>query len=444
MTNFKRKILSIVFVILVFSVPLISLAHPGRTDSSGGHHDYKNKSGLGSYHYHHGMGPHLHPDGVCPYSGEGNNGSSSNSDIPPSPYITIESCPDTINVGDSSGIEYSVSNATSSDSTVTSSDSNIVRINSDKTLTGVNVGTAQITIESSGTTKTFSVTVKAVPVENVEISNKIEKIQLGENYKFGSTVLPENATNKNVIWSSDNTDILEVSESGDISTKTSGIVTVIAKSENGIEDQTTIEVFEVFPDTINCNDNLSLIVGDNKEFKIDILPQNSNNKNFKLSYDNKIIKIEDSYIQGVSEGKTTLHIETWNGIKKDIPIKVDIIPVENINIYDFTNHICFNLVDINEKISLDAKVYPDNATYDKLTWSSSNNDVISVKNNAFNINGVGKVTLTCTSHGNIANSISFMIIDKNLVVITFILMVETIIVVIFVIYKIRRKIKLKT
>lgn len=27
-------------------------AHQGRTDAQGGHHDYKNKSGLGSYHYH--------------------------------------------------------------------------------------------------------------------------------------------------------------------------------------------------------------------------------------------------------------------------------------------------------------------------------------------------------------------------------------------------------
>lgn len=46
----------------------LSYAHSGRTDSSGGHHDYQNKSGLGSYHYHHGMGPHLHKNGVCPYS----------------------------------------------------------------------------------------------------------------------------------------------------------------------------------------------------------------------------------------------------------------------------------------------------------------------------------------------------------------------------------------
>lgn len=43
-------------------------AHPGRTDSSGGHKDNKNKSGLGSYHYHCGGNPaHLHKSGVCPY-----------------------------------------------------------------------------------------------------------------------------------------------------------------------------------------------------------------------------------------------------------------------------------------------------------------------------------------------------------------------------------------
>lgn len=48
---------------------LVVQAHSGRTDSQGGHHDYQNKSGLGSYHYHHGYEAHLHPNGVCPYSG---------------------------------------------------------------------------------------------------------------------------------------------------------------------------------------------------------------------------------------------------------------------------------------------------------------------------------------------------------------------------------------
>ena len=55
------------------SVPGTVEAHSGRTDSSGGHHDNKNVSGLGSYHYHCGGNPpHLHGGGVCPYSSNAN------------------------------------------------------------------------------------------------------------------------------------------------------------------------------------------------------------------------------------------------------------------------------------------------------------------------------------------------------------------------------------
>lgn len=48
---------------------LVAEAHSGRTDRYGGHRDNKNKSGLGSYHYHCGGHPaHLHENGICPYA----------------------------------------------------------------------------------------------------------------------------------------------------------------------------------------------------------------------------------------------------------------------------------------------------------------------------------------------------------------------------------------
>ena len=52
----------------IADVSIVAEAHGGRTDSSGGHKDNKNASGLGSYHYHCGGYPaHLHTGGVCPY-----------------------------------------------------------------------------------------------------------------------------------------------------------------------------------------------------------------------------------------------------------------------------------------------------------------------------------------------------------------------------------------
>ena len=77
----KKVATSILLVFLLTSMlfPAAVLAHSGRTDGAGGHHDYNNVSGLGSYHYHHGYGPHLHPNGVCPYSSPGSSSATSSS-----------------------------------------------------------------------------------------------------------------------------------------------------------------------------------------------------------------------------------------------------------------------------------------------------------------------------------------------------------------------------
>lgn len=67
MKKLWKKIILFMMMSSLILQSTVTSAHSGRTDSSGGHHDYKNASGLGSYHYHHGYGPHLHPNGSCPY-----------------------------------------------------------------------------------------------------------------------------------------------------------------------------------------------------------------------------------------------------------------------------------------------------------------------------------------------------------------------------------------
>lgn len=447
---FKRTI-AILIICLIFTIvsPFNFIntiytveAHSGRTDSRGGHHDYKNKSGLGSYHYHHGMGPHLHPGGVCPYSGSSNSSSLSKSYKKPSPSISITNYPRTLNVGDSSGFEYSVSNATNNDSSVVSSDTNVVKVGRDNILRAVGAGTAQITIEASGTTKTFTVKVVAVPVEEVIISNIIDKIQLGEDYKFETVVLPENATNKKITWISDNTDILEISDTGNIKTKSSGIVTITALADNNIENKITIEIFEIVPETIECEDAINLFVGEKEEYSINILPDNTNNKDFQVICDDEnILKYSESSIEGISDGKTTLHIETWNGITKDIPVTVNIVPVENVNIIDKTNYLVSNIIDKNDDISLKAEVAPSNATYQNIEWESSDDSVVMIDNNNFNIVGTGNVTLTCYAHGNITNSITINIIDT--IFIGCVICIILLLCIIIVLVRIRNKAALK-
>ena len=61
----KRFTLLFVFIFLIIA-SASAFAHPGRTDSKGGHYDRQN----GGYHYHHGYSAHHHPNGVCPYETE--------------------------------------------------------------------------------------------------------------------------------------------------------------------------------------------------------------------------------------------------------------------------------------------------------------------------------------------------------------------------------------
>lgn len=64
----KKIVFGMLCISLLFPFANLS-AHSGRTDGSGGHHDNKNASGLGGYHYHCGGHPaHLHENGICPYS----------------------------------------------------------------------------------------------------------------------------------------------------------------------------------------------------------------------------------------------------------------------------------------------------------------------------------------------------------------------------------------
>lgn len=69
----KKKSLLIIFLILLLIPSIITYAHPGRTDSDGGH----TNSSTGSYHYHHGYSAHQHTNGKCPYAFDDKTGSSS-------------------------------------------------------------------------------------------------------------------------------------------------------------------------------------------------------------------------------------------------------------------------------------------------------------------------------------------------------------------------------
>jgi hypothetical protein len=85
------RLKKMIAIVLCSSLSVVAFAHPGRTDSQGGHYNHS----TGEYHYHHGYSEHQHSDrdgdGTldCPYRIIGSLGSSSGSSSSSSKSGTI-------------------------------------------------------------------------------------------------------------------------------------------------------------------------------------------------------------------------------------------------------------------------------------------------------------------------------------------------------------------
>lgn len=61
---FKISLILMSIVVIFLGSCVAVFAHPGKTDSDGGHFDRS----TGEYHYHHGYPAHQHENGTCPYN----------------------------------------------------------------------------------------------------------------------------------------------------------------------------------------------------------------------------------------------------------------------------------------------------------------------------------------------------------------------------------------
>ena len=197
--NKGKIIINLLIAMSVISISINAYAHSGRTDANGGHRDNKNKSGLGSYHYHCGGYPaHLHTNGVCPYSSS------------------------------------SKSNKNSS-----SSSSN-----------------------SNSHTKTTTTKPTTVAVTGIQINENIETLEVGNNKILTATITPDNATDKSITWKSSDESIATISTTGELIAKKPGIVDITVASSNGKTSSIKINIKET-PKTNNIITKTSTNVQNN-------------------------------------------------------------------------------------------------------------------------------------------------------------------------------------
>lgn len=81
--------------------------------------------------------------------------------------------------------------------------------------------------------KELSLTIGKIAVIGVSLDKKTLNLTEGKNETLIATVKPDNATNKNVIWESSDSNVVTVDKSGNVTAKKAGKATITVKTEDG-------------------------------------------------------------------------------------------------------------------------------------------------------------------------------------------------------------------
>lgn len=115
-----------------------------------------------------------------------------------------------------------------------SSDPEIVSVDNDGTLKGLTVGQAIVTVTTSnGLTANCTVTVKPRLIESISLTPNVISEQEGAEIQIIANVLPENATDKSLEWTSSDNSIATVDQNGLVHLLKSGNATITATAKDG-------------------------------------------------------------------------------------------------------------------------------------------------------------------------------------------------------------------
>ena len=165
-----------------------------------------------------------------------------------------------------------------------------------------------------------------IAVSEIKLSLDKNTINKNERIQLNVEVLPENAENKNVIYSSSDTSVAIIDEKGEILGVSAGKATITVTSEKyNISSNIEIEIYTPVSDIeLDIEDSI-LQIGQTITINPKIYPEDANNKNIIYESENKNIASVDNNgtITALSEGETKIIVKTEeNNIEKNVKIKV--------------------------------------------------------------------------------------------------------------------------
>ena len=285
--------------------------------------------------------------------------------------------------------------------TWTSSQESVAIVDNNGKVTALATGTTIITVTAGGKNATCVITVhpNEINVESISLNETSLALIVGDEFTLTATILPNNATNQNVVWTSSNTSVANV-VNGELTAIAAGTATITATTEDGNKIATcevSVDNAVVDVESISLNKtSLALIVGNNFTLTATILPNNATNQNVVWTSSNtSVANVVNGVVTAVAAGTTTI-TATADGKTATCQVSVDnaVIDVESISL----NETSLALI-VGNNFTLTATILPLDATNQNVVWTSSDNTKVSVVNGVLTAIAAGTATITAQADG---------------------------------------------
>ena len=283
-------------------------------------------------------------------------------------------------------------NATDKTVTWSSSNPEVASVDDSGEVTALREGSATITAKAGEKTADCIVTV-FVAVSYIELSETSVSLMEGETATLSATVMPDNATDKTVTWSSSNEKIATV-ENGKITAIKVGEATIIASAgDKKAECKVTVTPVPVSSVTLDQSE-VELEVGQSVSLVATVEPDNATDKTITWSSsDDSIAKVDvNGIVTALEPGEAIISANSGEQSAECL-VTVKLIPVSSVTLDNTSLKL-----KVGKTARLTATVMPDNATDKAITWTSSDESIATVSEEGLvTAQKRGKVTITAQS-----------------------------------------------
>lgn len=193
----------------------------------------------------------------------------------------------------------------------------IYSLSSVGTFTGIAEGNATLTATYGGFSASIPISAYIVHVTSVSLNKASTTILIGGTDQLTATVLPANANNKAVTWSSSNTSVATVSSNGLITAVGVGSCTITVTTQDGGKTATCAVTVNPIPVTgVSLNTSGQTIsIGDTYQLVATVTPSNATNKAVTWSSSNTSVARVSSngLVTAVGAGSAVITVTTQDG-----------------------------------------------------------------------------------------------------------------------------------